>query len=283
MTQGRSTRARGPSTRAWPLASSGGNNYLYATNFHSGNVDVFDTNFAPHTFSAEPVHRPPPPARVRPLRDPEHQRQPVRDLRQAGRRQARRRRGRGLGFVDDFDTSGHLIERVATRGPLNSPWGLAVAPSSFGQFSGDLLVGNFGDGRINAFKPARTTAGSGSDGQLTRRPESSDHDRRPVGAGGRNNGGMNGGQAGPTTTLFFTAGINGEQDGLFGTLTATTSMNEARPASPRRGPGGVGFRTFSLGRTSGRHRLSLIPHRSGLRRRSSVPTNIDRNHHDHPS
>ena len=60
--------------------------------------------------------------------------------------------GPGNGFVDIFDTSGDLIERVASHGTLNSPWGIAVAPANFGQFSGDLLIGNFGDGRINAFR-----------------------------------------------------------------------------------------------------------------------------------
>ena len=123
--------------------------------------------------------------------------------------------GRGLGFVDEFDTGGHLIHRVAARGTLNSPWGLAVAPSGFGRFSGDLLVGNFGDGRINAFRPTEH-GGFRFDGQL--------HDPKghPItidGLWGLAFG--NDGAAGPSTTLFFTAGINGEQDGLFGTLTAS--------------------------------------------------------------
>jgi uncharacterized protein (TIGR03118 family) len=58
--------------------------------------------------------------------------------------------GMGNGFVDVFDTNGNLLERLVTNGPLNSPWGLALAPGDFGQFSNDLLVGNFGDGMINA-------------------------------------------------------------------------------------------------------------------------------------
>ena len=59
--------------------------------------------------------------------------------------------GAGNGIVNVFDTSGNLLGRVGTQGTLNSPWGLAIAPASFGDFAGDLLVGNFGDGRINAF------------------------------------------------------------------------------------------------------------------------------------
>src|SRR5207244_4176672 len=60
--------------------------------------------------------------------------------------------GQGLGFVDEFDASGALLGRVATHGQLNSPWGLALAPASFGRFGGDLLVGNFGDGHVNAYQ-----------------------------------------------------------------------------------------------------------------------------------
>src|SRR4029077_134175 len=60
--------------------------------------------------------------------------------------------GKGLGFIDMFDTDGNFITRVASKGNLNAPWGLAIAPDNFGKLSGDLLVGNFGDGRIVAFK-----------------------------------------------------------------------------------------------------------------------------------
>jgi uncharacterized protein (TIGR03118 family) len=62
--------------------------------------------------------------------------------------------GPGHGFVDVFDLSGNLLRRLVSGGPLNSPWGLAIAPSGFGLFGNDLLVGNLGDGRINAFDPS---------------------------------------------------------------------------------------------------------------------------------
>src|SRR5262249_18011704 len=120
------------------------------------------------------------------------------------------------GFIDEFDTSGNLITRVAQRGQLNSPWGLAMAPSSFGEFAGDLLVGNFGDGQINAFKPM----GKGKfrfDGPLRGAKN------KPIVIDGlRGLGFGNGVNAGPTTTLFFTAGPGGESHGLFGTLTTST-------------------------------------------------------------
>ena len=57
----------------------------------------------------------------------------------------------GFGVVDEFDTDGNLISRIATHGQLNAPWGVARAPANFGPFSGDLLIGNFGDGQINAY------------------------------------------------------------------------------------------------------------------------------------
>ena len=61
--------------------------------------------------------------------------------------------GKGNGFVDIYDPDGTLVQRVASRSKLNAPWGLAYAPDNFGRFSNDLLIGNFGDGRINAYTP----------------------------------------------------------------------------------------------------------------------------------
>src|SRR6266498_329273 len=119
------------------------------------------------------------------------------------------------GFVDLFDTSGTFLRRVATHGQLNSPWGVAMAPASFGAFGGDLLVGNFGDGQISAFAPQ-------SDGtfELVGQLRTSDHKFVTIdglwslqfGKGAANNG--------PPTTLFFTAGPDDETHGLFGTITA---------------------------------------------------------------
>jgi uncharacterized protein (TIGR03118 family) len=123
--------------------------------------------------------------------------------------------GQGLGVVDAFDVNGNLIERVAQHGQLNAPWGLALAPATFGQFGGDLLVGNFGDGQINAYAPQ-------ADGSFERVGGLRDARGRQIsidglwalefGHGSPNNG--------PTNTLFFTAGPNDESEGLFGTITA---------------------------------------------------------------
>lgn len=126
--------------------------------------------------------------------------------------------GQSLGFVDVFDdATGTLIGRVATRGQLNAPWGLAQAPADFGRFGGDLLVGNFGDGQIHAYRPILDGSAYVPQGEL--RTVGGD----PVTIDGLwalqfghgaipNNG--------PTDTLFFTAGPNDEADGLFGTITA---------------------------------------------------------------
>ena len=122
--------------------------------------------------------------------------------------------GQGLGFVDAFDTAGNLVARVAQHGQLNAPWGLALAPANFGRFSGDLLVGNFGDGKILAFEP-QSNGHFGFRGQLR---ASSGHAIAIDGLWALGFG--NGANAGPTNTLFFTAGPDDETHGLFGRITA---------------------------------------------------------------
>src|SRR5262249_40016162 len=106
--------------------------------------------------------------------------------------------GKGLGFVDVFDTSGNLLRRLVSNDKLNAPWGLALAPQSWGKFAGALLVGNFGDGQINIYDP-RT---------------------------GKYLGTITGGQSAPTIdglwalhtgpngTITFSAGPNDETNGL---------------------------------------------------------------------
>ena len=120
--------------------------------------------------------------------------------------------GRGLGIVDAYDLDGNFLGRVARRGQLNAPWGLAMAPGSFGRFGGDLLVGNFGDGQINAYAEM-------PNGHFEHRGTLHVNHRKlsidGLWALEFGNGGANGDQQ----TLFFTAGINDEADGLFGTIT----------------------------------------------------------------
>src|SRR5689334_15303832 len=130
--------------------------FLYATDFHNAKVDVFNSSFHAVTLAGS-FTDPNIPAGFAPfgiqningtiyvtyaLQD-ENQEDDV--------------AGPGNGFVDAFDTAGNFIRRVASMGELNSPWGLALAPAGFGRFSGDLLVGNFGDGRIHVFDPMNLT------------------------------------------------------------------------------------------------------------------------------
>jgi uncharacterized protein (TIGR03118 family) len=117
--------------------------------------------------------------------------------------------GAGNGFVDMFDLNGNLLTRLISNGVLNSPWGLALAPADFGQFSNDLLVGNFGDGTINAFDPVN--------GNLL--GTLSDSNGQPIAIDGL--WGLifgNGGNGGKTNILYFTAGPDDETHGLFGSL-----------------------------------------------------------------
>jgi uncharacterized protein (TIGR03118 family) len=117
--------------------------------------------------------------------------------------------GLGNGYVNKFDLSGNLITRFASNGPLDAPWGLAVAPTSFGALGGALLVGNFGDGTINAFDP---TSGEFIDALR-------DSFGNPIvneGLWGIIVG--NGGNGGRTDSLYFAAGIDDETHGLFGRL-----------------------------------------------------------------
>jgi uncharacterized protein (TIGR03118 family) len=123
------------------------------------------------------------------------------------------------GYVDEFDLDGRLVTHVDDMGPLNEPWGIAQAPATFGRFGGDLLVANFGTGRVNAY--TRHEDGWSFHGQLPGR------DGKPltvVGLWGISFG--NGGMAGPKDTLFFAAGPHrwrGASElsvhGLFGSIT----------------------------------------------------------------
>ncbi len=119
--------------------------------------------------------------------------------------------GQGHGFVREFDTDGNLVASVATHGQLNSPWGVAMAPSDFGRFSGCLLVGNFGDGRINAYcKDEEGEWGYGG------RLRSNNRDLVIDGLWGIGFG--NGAGSGPTNTLYFAAGPDEEENGYFGKI-----------------------------------------------------------------
>jgi uncharacterized protein (TIGR03118 family) len=120
--------------------------------------------------------------------------------------------GAGNGFVDIFDTNGHLLRRFASGGALNSPWGVVRASFTFGQFSGDILVGNFGDGKIHAFDSRGKFLATLKDGN-----------GKSIAIDGLWTLTLGGGRNSNSDTLYFTAGPNSESDGLFGTITPVSS------------------------------------------------------------
>jgi uncharacterized protein (TIGR03118 family) len=121
------------------------------------------------------------------------------------------------GYVDEFDMAGNFIKRIATGGPLNAPWGIAFAPANFGDLSGDLLIGNFGNGQILAYNPTTDAFVSTVNGENGQPLVNSGLWALDVRSGGP---GVN------PNAVYFTAGINGEADGLFGEITAVPEPSE---------------------------------------------------------
>ena len=122
---------------------------LFAADFAKGTVDVFDSAFkqvktAPSQFRDARL-----PSGYLPFNTKALNGNIFVTYDKADPADGREAVGAGLGVVDEFSTDGHLISRIASGGTLNAPWGLAIAPSSWGSAAGSLLVGNFGDGRIN--------------------------------------------------------------------------------------------------------------------------------------
>lgn len=204
--------ASGTNYKGLALGSAGGGSRLYAANFTGGKIDVFDAGFAAVTPGGGFLD-PNLPAGYSPfnIQNLGGQLYVTYALRQPGADDETA--GPGLGIVDVFDTDGSLIRRLATGGALNAPWGLALAPGGFGEFAGALLVGNFGDGLINAFDAA-TGAFLGQIADATGTPIAID------GLWGLAFG--NGGNAGSPNELFFTAGLDDEANGLFGKLSAVS-------------------------------------------------------------
>ncbi len=197
------------------LGTSSAGNVLYAANFHAGTIDAFDANFQPIQLPGS-FTDPNIPAGFAPFNvENLGGRIYVTYAEQLLPAKYDSQTGPGYGFVDVFDTDGNLIRRIASGdpgnvgSPLNSPWGLALAPANFGAFSNDLLVGNFGDGHISVYDP---NASDRFLGQLSR-----DNSGDPVVIDGLWGLTFGNGQGGTqSNTLYFTAGTNGGTDGLFG-------------------------------------------------------------------
>ena len=191
------------------LATTQGHTYLYAANFSKGTIDVLkgDSGAPDLTgkFEDPKIHDGYAPFNIQLLNGKLYVTYALRD----GKDDVP---GQGHGFVDVFNTNGTLLKRLVSHGQLDSPWGLAIAPKSFGKFAGDLLVGNFGNGHINAYNPITGTfLGSLRDASNHNRPLTID------GLWGLIPG--NDGSAGNSKMIYFSAGPNHENDGLFGSLT----------------------------------------------------------------
>jgi len=202
------TAANGAVYKGLTIASNLAGQHLYATNFRAGSIDVFDRTFNQVTLNGSFTDPGIPtgfaPFNIQKLAGALYvtyaMQKPDKHDDQSGE---------GFGFVDAYDLDGHLLGRVASGGTLNSPWGLAIAPATFGNFHDNLLVGNFGDGRVNAFSLS-TGAFRGQLKSETRAPI----DIPGLWALRFGTGGVG---ASPNT-LYFTAGINEEKDGLFGSI-----------------------------------------------------------------
>jgi uncharacterized protein (TIGR03118 family) len=204
-----------------------GRTLLYAANFRSGHVDVFDTSFHKVTSLAKGAFTDPrlpkgyAPFNVQVLNGKVYV---TYALQNASKHDDVA--GRGHGFVDVYNLDGTPglaggRVRLISRGALNSPWGLAIAPSSFGDLAGALLVGNFGNGRIHAYN-----ATTGAFMATLRDP-----DGEPIvlpGLWALKVG--NGGNGGEANKVYFTAGIFDETHGLFGSLTSVAPGTDEGPA-----------------------------------------------------
>jgi uncharacterized protein (TIGR03118 family) len=195
------------------LVTNSGGNFLLAANFRSGAIDVFDRNFQPATLTGGTFTDPGLPAGYAPhgvhvinnvvfvtyaVQDaPKHDPVP----------------GAGMGLVDLFQTDGKFMRRMATGGTLNAPWGVVQASASFGMFSNDLLVGNFGDGTINAFDTTGNFLG-----QLN------DSNNKVIANAGLWDMVFGAGGTGDPNTLYLTAGGASQTSGLFATLAPSSAV-----------------------------------------------------------
>jgi uncharacterized protein (TIGR03118 family) len=192
------------------IATSSHGPTIYAANFHAGTIDVFDGSFnpvnTPGAFTDPNI-----PAGFAPF-----------DIRELdgklfvtyAKQNAAKHddvAGPGNGFVDVYSKDGMLLQRLISHGALNSPWGLVTAPRGFGPFGGDLLVGNFGDGTINAYNQQTGQ----SEGQLMNR------DGNPIKINGLWGLRFGNGVFGTPNDLLFSAGIGDESHGLFGEIKAS--------------------------------------------------------------
>jgi uncharacterized protein (TIGR03118 family) len=208
---------------------------LYAANFNSGGIDVFDNAYKPVTLPGTPFVDPQVPAGYAPFN--------IWNLGGKlyvmwGKQNASKTfpsLGAGNGAVSIFDLQGNLVQHVATGGTLNAPWGVAIAPATFGVFANDLLIGNFGDGTIDAFDP-KTGAFLGA---------LADQNGNPIvlpGLWGLIVG--NGGSGGDVNAIYFAAGTGNQQHGLLGSLQAAPVVTATGVTNAAGGVTGIASNTY---------------------------------------
>jgi uncharacterized protein (TIGR03118 family) len=220
------TAATGAVYKGLAIATLSGHQFIYATNFRSGNVDVFDGAYNPASLTGT-FTDPHPMAGFAPfgitlfgtsnlwvtyaMQDaPKHD--PIHMA--------------GAGYIDIFTTDGVFVTRFATGGNLNAPWGMVLTPASFGPLGGDFWIGNFGDGMINAFNSMGTMVGQPKDKKG--KPLNVDGLWALVFGDGTNNA--------ATTSLYFTAGPKMESEGIFGKFDVSTKKSKSSAGSDMPGP-----------------------------------------------
>jgi uncharacterized protein (TIGR03118 family) len=207
--------ANGAVYKGLALVTNPQGNFLLAANFHSGAIEVYDHNFAPVRLSGGTFIDPNLPAGyaphgVRAIGPDVFVTYAVQDVAKHDPML-----GDGLGIVDVYNNVGGFIQRFATGGTLNAPWGMVVTSPNFGEFSNKLLVGNFGDGKISVFDANANFVGQvkNSNNQLIAIPGLWD---MVFGAGG----------TGDPDTLYLTAGGSSQTHGLFATLVPTPAAGK---------------------------------------------------------
>ncbi|MDP1667395.1 MAG: TIGR03118 family protein [Methylobacter sp.] len=232
----------GPVYKGLALSANGTGSRLYAADFRNNKVDVFDGSFEPVTLATGAFTDPDLPEGFAPFgiqaingsiyvayaMQDENQQDDV--------------KGEGLGFVSVFNPDGEFIKRIASEGTLNAPWGMALAPADFGEASSRLLVGNFGDGTINAYDLATGEF----IGQLT---DASGSLIEIDGLWGLAFG--NGFANQPVNTLFFSAGPNDEQGGLYGSIEAQNGGTNGQTGTNGTPNGGTNGQTGTNGTQTG--------------------------------
>ncbi len=217
-----------PNTRARKVASSANaifkglalvpgaaGPFLLAADFHTGRIRAFDSSFMPMHLPSGAFADPTLPAGYAPFNVAVVGNRVFVSYAKQDADKVDDSRGPGHGFIDVYGFGGQRLQRFASRGVLNSPWGMTVAPAGFGPFAGDLLVGNFGDGRIHAFDP---TTGH-LDGTLR------DGSGQPLQIDGLWGLLPGNGTTAPADAVWFSAGPEEESHGLLGTLRSAVAKS----------------------------------------------------------